>query len=46
MAPMNGLSSPVLGEVEVGAKKQESPVRGENRGVGTAEEIGYLQFLA
>ncbi len=22
-----------------GAKKQDSPVRGENRGVGTAEEI-------
>ncbi len=29
----------------LGTKKQDSLVRGENRGVGTAEEIVSLQFL-
>ncbi len=39
-----GLSSPALGEAEVGTKKRDSPVRVENRGVGTAEEIVSLRF--
>ncbi len=30
--------------MEVGTKKQDSPVRGENRGVGTAEEIVSFDF--
>ncbi len=29
-----------------GAKKQDSPVRGENREVGTPEESVSLRFLA
>ncbi len=42
---LSGLSSPVLGEVQVGDKGKDSQVRVENRAVGIADEIVSLRFL-